>query len=45
MLDQVLSQGIVQMLTNLLMVSAIVVVLLVLDWRMALLMYVIRCRC
>ncbi len=40
MLDQVLSQGIVQILTNLLMVSAIVVVLLVIDWRMALVMYI-----
>ncbi|MDA0364485.1 MAG: ABC transporter ATP-binding protein [Chloroflexi bacterium] len=41
MLDQVLAQGVVQMLTNLLMVSAIVVVLLVLDWRLALAMYVL----
>jgi ATP-binding cassette subfamily B multidrug efflux pump len=40
MLDQVLSQGVVQIMTNVLMVSAIVVVLLALDWRMALLMYV-----
>ncbi|MBM3139414.1 MAG: ABC transporter ATP-binding protein [Chloroflexi bacterium] len=39
-LDQVVSQGVVQILTNLLMVSAIVFVLLLLDWRLALLMYV-----
>ncbi|MPZ97713.1 MAG: ATP-binding cassette domain-containing protein [Dehalococcoidia bacterium] len=38
-LEMVISQGVVQMLTNLLMVSAIVVVLIVLDWRLALLMY------
>jgi len=41
MLDQVLAQGVVQILTNLLMVSAIVVVLFVLDWRLALAMYVL----
>lgn len=41
MLDQVLAQGVVQMLTNLLMVSAIVVVLFVLDWRLAIAMYVV----
>src|SRR3972149_10173394 len=39
-LEQVVSQGVVAILLNLLMVSAIVVVLLLLDWRLALLMYV-----
>ena len=39
-IEQVVSQGVVTMLANLLMVSAIVVVLLLLDWRLALFMYV-----
>jgi ATP-binding cassette subfamily B multidrug efflux pump len=40
-LEQVISQGVVTIITNLLMVSAIIVVLLFLDWRMALLMYTV----
>lgn len=38
-LERVLSQGVVETLSNLLQVSAIVVVLAVLDWRLALVMY------
>lgn len=38
-LERVLSQGVVETLSNLLMVSAIIVVLAVLDWRLALVMY------
>ncbi len=34
-IEAVISQGLVQILTNLLMVSAIIVVLFVLDWRLA----------
>ncbi len=37
-IEAVISQGLVQILTNLLMVSAIVVVLFVLDWRLAAIM-------
>ncbi len=40
-LEQVISQGVVAIVTNLLMLAAIVVVLLVLDWKLALLMYVL----
>lgn len=39
-IEAVISQGLVQILTNLLMVSAIVVVLFVLDWRLATIMTV-----
>ncbi len=39
-LEQALSQGVVTILTNLVMVMAFLVVLLVLDWRLALVMYV-----
>lgn len=39
-IEQAVSSGLVTILTNLLMVSAIVVVLLLLDWRLALAMYV-----
>lgn len=38
-LEQVISQGVVQIMASLLTVSAIIVVMLVLDWRLALLMY------
>ncbi|HXF52471.1 MAG TPA: ABC transporter ATP-binding protein [Dehalococcoidia bacterium] len=38
-LERVLSQGVVETLSNLLMIGAIVVVLAVLDWRLALVMY------
>lgn len=38
-LERVLSQGVVETLSSLLMVSAIVVVLAILDWRLALVMY------
>lgn len=38
-IEQTLSQGVVMILVNLLMVSAIVVALLFLDWRLALVMY------
>ena len=40
-LEQVISQGVVAIFANLLMLGAIVVVLLVLDWRLALLMYLV----
>ncbi|HXH22892.1 MAG TPA: ABC transporter ATP-binding protein [Dehalococcoidia bacterium] len=40
-LEMVISQGVVQIVTNLLMLAAIVVVLLVLDWKLALLMYLL----
>lgn len=39
-IEQVLTQGVVQILTNLLMVLVFLGVLLVLDWRLALVMYV-----
>ena len=39
-IEQVLTQGVVQILTNLLMVIVFLGVLLFLDWRLALLMYV-----
>jgi ATP-binding cassette subfamily B multidrug efflux pump len=38
-LEQMISQGVVQMLTNLLMVTGIIVVLFVLNWQLALIMY------
>jgi len=38
-LEQVISQGVVQILASLLTVAAIMVVMVVLDWRLALLMY------
>lgn len=38
-LEETVSQGLVTMLTNLMMVSTIAVVLLALDWRLALVMY------
>jgi ATP-binding cassette subfamily B multidrug efflux pump len=38
-LEMVISQGVVAIVTNLLMLLAIIVVLLVLDWKLALLMY------
>jgi ATP-binding cassette subfamily B protein len=38
-LEQVISQGVVAIIANLMMLGAIVVVLLILDWRLALLMY------
>ncbi|RJQ12800.1 MAG: ABC transporter ATP-binding protein [Dehalococcoidia bacterium] len=37
-IEAVISQGLVQILTNLLMVSAIIIVLFVLDWRLATIM-------
>jgi ABC-type multidrug transport system fused ATPase/permease subunit len=40
-LEMVISQGVVQIVTNLLMLAAIIVVLLVLDWKLALLMYLL----
>lgn len=40
-LEMVISQGVVAIITNLMMLAAIVVVLLVLDWKLALLMYVL----
>ena len=39
-LEQMISQGVVQMLTNLLMVAGIIVVLFILNWQLALIMYV-----
>ena len=38
-LEQMISQGVVQMLTNLLMVGGIIVVLFILNWQLALIMY------
>lgn len=38
-LEQMISQGVVQMLTNLLMVGGIIVVLFILHWQLALIMY------
>ena len=40
-LEMVISQGVVAIVTNVMMLGAIVVVLLVLDWKLALLMYVL----
>ncbi len=40
-LEQVISQGVATILANLMMLLAIVVVLLALDWKMALLMYLL----
>ena len=37
--EQTLSQGVVQILVNLVMVSGIIAILLVLDWQLALIMY------